>query len=204
MPRRPPPHDPSSPSDSPDSPAGPPGSSPTPADSSPRSPGSPPGSPSQPEAGSSPGSGPTALLRALARPDSSPTGWVRSAARVLLGGALATAGVGHLTVAREEFQAQVPSWVPLDADLVVLASGVVEVVLGAALATRPRHRVLLGWTTAAFFVAIFPGNVAQYVEGVDGFGLDTDRARLARLFFQPVLVAWSLWSTAAWRDRLRP
>lgn len=124
-----------------------------------------------------------------------------TAARWLLGLALAGAGTGHLTVAREEFQAQVPSWVPLDPDLVVLGSGVVEIALGAGLLApvSARRQRLHGWLTAAFFVAIFPGNVAQYVEGTDGFGLDTDRARLVRLFFQPLLVAWALWSTGAWR-----
>ncbi len=125
---------------------------------------------------------------------------VRTAARWLLGGLLAAIGTTHLTTARETFQAQVPSWVPLDADLVVLASGVAEVGLGAALLALPRRRVTVGWLTAAFFVAIFPGNIAQYVEGTDAFGLDNDRARLVRLFFQPVLVAWALWSTGAWAD----
>lgn len=125
-------------------------------------------------------------------------GRVRTLGRWLLGLALAGAGTGHLTVARDEFQAQVPSWVPVDADVVVVGSGIVELALGAALLSG-RRRSAVGWTTAAFFVAIFPGNVAQYVEGTDGFGLDTDRARLVRLFFQPVLVAWALWSTGAWR-----
>lgn len=64
-----------------------------------------------------------------------------------------------------------------------------------------RQRVLVGWITAAFFVAVFPGNIAQYLEGVDAFGLDTDRARLTRLFFQPVLMLWALWSTGAWHHR---
>ncbi|WP_298889600.1 hypothetical protein [uncultured Serinicoccus sp.] len=125
----------------------------------------------------------------------------RTTGRVLLGGTLLFTGVSHLTVARQEFQAQVPSWVPVDPDVVVVLSGVAEVGLGAALVALPRWRVPVGWATAAFFVAIFPGNIAQYVEGKDGFGLDTDRARLVRLFFQPVLVAWALWSTGAWRDR---
>jgi uncharacterized membrane protein len=120
---------------------------------------------------------------------------MRTAARILLGLLLLIAGVAHLSFAREEFQAQVPSWVPLAADLVVLASGVVELVLGGALIALRRHRVLVGWATAAFFLAILPGNVAQWVEGRDAFGLDTDEARLARLFFQPVLVVWALWST---------
>ncbi|KNC20188.1 membrane protein [Arthrobacter sp. RIT-PI-e] len=125
----------------------------------------------------------------------------RTAARIGLGAALLFAGTAHLTVAREEFTAQVPSWFPLDADFVVLASGVVELLLGAALVVLGRYRVPVGWVVAVFFVVIFPGNIAQYVEGTPGFGLDTDAARLIRLFFQPLLVLWALWSTGAWRDR---
>jgi uncharacterized membrane protein len=99
-----------------------------------------------------------------------------------------------------EFQAQVPTWLPLSADFVVLASGVVEILLGLALARLGRYRVQVGWVTAAFFVAIFPGNISQYVNGIDAFGLDSDRARLIRLFFQPLLVVWALWATGAWRS----
>jgi uncharacterized membrane protein len=124
---------------------------------------------------------------------------VRTAARLALGGALGFAGASHLTVARQEFQAQVPGWFPADPDLVVLVSGVAEVALGLALLLTPRrHRWLVGWAAAAFFVVIFPGNIAQLVEHKDGFGLDTDRARALRLMFQPVLVVWALWSTGAW------
>lgn len=119
---------------------------------------------------------------------------LRTVARVVLGGFVAFAGVAHLTFARRDFRAQVPSWFPLDADLTIVASGVVEVVLGAAFVLLPRHRRLLGLILALFFVAVFPGNVAQYVEGRDAFGLDTDRARLVRLSFQPVLVLWALWA----------
>ncbi|RKQ88080.1 putative membrane protein [Solirubrobacter pauli] len=131
---------------------------------------------------------------------------VRAAAQVLLGTAMAGAGVGHLTVQREAFQAQVPPWVPLDADFVVLASGVVEIGFGAALLAtwKQPHRALVGAALAAFYVAIFPGNVAQYTEHRDAFGLDTDAKRFARLFFQPVLVAWALEATDArrvWRAR---
>jgi uncharacterized membrane protein len=124
---------------------------------------------------------------------------LRTAGRWLLGAALVGAGIGHLTAQREEFQAQVPDWFPADADLVVLVSGVVEIVLGLALVLLARHRVVVGWIVAAFFVVIFPGNVAQLVEGTDAFGLDSDGKRFVRLFFQPVLVAWALWSTGAWR-----
>ena len=119
--------------------------------------------------------------------------------RWALGGALLVAGVGHLSTQRAEFQAQVPAWFPVDADLVVVVSGIVEVLLGAALIALPRHRVLIGTIVATFFVIIFPGNVAQWREGTDAFGLDTDAARFTRLFFQPVLIAWALVCTGAWR-----
>ncbi|QCX27398.1 DoxX family protein [Nocardioides jishulii] len=118
----------------------------------------------------------------------------RTVARVALGSIMVTAGVLHLTTQREEFQAQVPSWFPLDEDLTVVGSGVVEIALGAGLVALPRHKRLFSALLAAFFVAIFPGNIAQYAEGTDAFGLDTDRARLVRLFFQPVLVLWALFA----------
>jgi uncharacterized membrane protein len=126
---------------------------------------------------------------------------VRTLLRWLLGSVLIVAGIAHLTTQRAEFRAQVPGWIPIDEDLVVLVSGVVEVVLGVALIALSRHRVIVGTIVAVFFVAIFPGNIAQWVEGVDGFGLDTDAKRFARLFFQPLLVVWALFSTEAWRGR---
>ena len=135
--------------------------------------------------------------------DSPPTSRPRSLARILLGGILLFAGVSHLTFARDEFQAQVPDWFPVGDDPVVIVSGLVEIGLGAALIGFARGRIGVGLLAAAFFVAIFPGNIAQYVEGTDAFGLDSDRKRFVRLFFQPVLVAWALWSTGAWRDRPR-
>ena len=119
---------------------------------------------------------------------------IRKGFQVLLGAALIYAGITHLTTNRIEFQAQVPTWVPFSADFVVLASGVVEISLGIALASL-QYRRQVGWITAAFFIAIFPGNISQYVNGIDAFGLDTDQARLTRLFFQPLLVLWALWAT---------
>ena len=127
---------------------------------------------------------------------------IRKGFQVLLGAALIYAGITHLTTNRTEFQAQVPTWVPLSADLVVLASGVVEIALGIALASL-QYRRQVGWLTTAFFIAIFPGNISQYVNGIDAFGLDTDQARLTRLFFQPVLVLWALWACGVIR-RSRP
>lgn len=124
--------------------------------------------------------------------------WPQRIARWLLGGALLLAGLSHLTVGREEFLNQVPPWLPLDADFVVVASGVVEIALGLALLVLGRWRVPVGWLVALFFLAIFPGNIAQFTEGRDGFGLTNDVARGIRLLFQPLLVAWALWSTGAW------
>ena len=121
---------------------------------------------------------------------------------MLLGSALIYTGILHLTTSRLEFQAQVPPWVPFSPDFIVLASGVVEILLGLALASL-RRRKEVGILTALFFIAIFPGNISQYVNKVDAFGLDSDQARLIRLFFQPLLVIWALWSTEAWRT-LKP
>lgn len=126
---------------------------------------------------------------------------VRTIARLLLGAALIFAGTGHLTFARQTFQAQVPTWLPLDADFVVLASGVVEIIIGAWLASG-YQKPWAGLAAAALFIAVFPGNVSQWLTGTDAFGLNSDSARLIRLFFQPLLVLWALWATGAWRQLL--
>ncbi len=124
---------------------------------------------------------------------------MKTTARWILAAAMMFAGVSHLFWARREFQAQVPDLVtdllPIDKDGVVVASGAVEIMLGAALIALPKERRRVGAILAAFFVAIFPGNIAQAVGKRKGFGLDDDRARVVRLAFQPVLVAWALWST---------
>ena len=125
----------------------------------------------------------------------------RTIGRVFLGSSLVFAGVSHLTFAREEFQAQVPEWVPIDPDVTVLASGVVEIGLGTALLVARKHRGLVGVITALFFVAVFPGNLAQWMEHRNAFGLDTEMKRFVRLFFQPVLIALALWSTRSPRQR---
>ena len=123
----------------------------------------------------------------------------QKAGRIALGAIMVFAGTGHLTFARSEFQAQVPTWMPLPPDVTVLASGAVEIALGIAMILVRHRRALVGLLLAAFFIAIFPGNIAQWVEQRDAFGLNSDRARFVRLFFQPVLIAWALWSTGAWR-----
>jgi uncharacterized membrane protein len=125
---------------------------------------------------------------------------LRNASQLLLGTALAYAGIGHLTSNRLEFQAQVPTLLKDYADFVVLASGVVEISLGACLIALWKYRVQIGWLVAFFFIAIFWGNISQYLNHTDAFGLNSDRARAIRLLFQPLLVIWALWSTGAWRS----
>jgi uncharacterized membrane protein len=117
--------------------------------------------------------------------------------RIALGAMLITAGIGHLTFARKEFQAQVPDWVPVDKDTTVLLSGVAEIALGAAIAGLKKERKTTGIVAASFFAAVFPGNISQYKNHRSAFGLNTDNKRMARLFFQPVLIGWALWSSGA-------
>ena len=121
--------------------------------------------------------------------------------QLALGAFLLSAGISHLGSNRTEFLAQVPTWLPLDADFVVVASGLVEITLGVLLITTvlifKKYRRQVGLITAIFFILIFPGNINQYVNQIDAFGLDTDTKRLIRLFFQPLLVIWALWSSGA-------
>jgi uncharacterized membrane protein len=124
---------------------------------------------------------------------------LRNVLQVTLGAALTYAGITHLTTSRTEFQAQVPTILQSQADFVVIASGVVEILLGISLIFLFKFRTQVGWITAVFFIAIFPGNISQYINGTDAFGLNTDQARATRLLFQPVLVLWALWSTGAWK-----
>lgn len=121
---------------------------------------------------------------------------IKNIARIALGAGLIAAGITHLTVARREFRAQVPDWVPLKKDDTVVYSGIAEIALGSALVcTNKKHQSTVGKIAAAFFTAVFPGNIAQYTHKRNAFGLDTDKKRFARLFFQPALIYWALKST---------
>jgi uncharacterized membrane protein len=122
--------------------------------------------------------------------------------RIVLGLFMVFAAIAHFTFDRAEFQAQVPDWVPLSKDLVVILSGIVELALGLSMIFWKNQRVNTGIGLAIFYVLIFPGNIAQYLNHTNAFGLDTDNARLIRLFFQPVLIVWALWSTGALKHLL--
>lgn len=126
------------------------------------------------------------------------TSKAQTAGRIILGLFLTLAGIGHLTFQRQEFLAQVPPWLPFEPDLVVVLSGIIEILLGASLLFLSKYRTTVGWVVAAFFVVVFPGNIAQLVEHRDAFGLNSDVQRCIRLLFQPLLILWALWSTGAW------
>ena len=127
------------------------------------------------------------------------TSILRTAARWALAALLAVAGLAHLFWLRRGFRIAVPPWATrvlhTDKDMIVVASGAAELLLATALVTLPRERRRIGVAVAAFFVAVFPGNVHQWRTGTPAPGLRTDRARLGRLFLQPVLVGWALWAT---------
>ncbi len=125
---------------------------------------------------------------------------IKNVFRIILGSFMFFAGLAHLTFQRQEFFAQVPTWLPQNPafmDFVVISSGVVEILLGLSMIFLVRHKMKVGIVLAIFFVLIFPGNISQYINGIDAFGLDTDQKRFIRLFFQPVLIFWALWSTDA-------
>lgn len=133
------------------------------------------------------------------------TNLVQKIFRILLGAFMLYAGIGHLTFLRTEFQAQVPTWITTEEglmDFIIIASGVVEIFFGLLMIFGGKLKVKTGIALAIFFVLIFPGNINQYVNQIDSFGLDTDRQRLIRLFFQPVLILWALWSTGALKHLL--
>lgn len=125
------------------------------------------------------------------------TNTLQNILRIVLGVFMIGAAIGHFSFARADFQAQVPNWVPMDKDTIVLLSGIPELLLGLALVFWTRQKVYIGIILAIFYVLVFPGNLAQYTNHYDAFGLDTDQKRLTRLFFQPVLILWALWSTGA-------
>ncbi|MCC8409133.1 DoxX family membrane protein [Mucilaginibacter sp. UR6-1] len=129
------------------------------------------------------------------------TSKAQNVARIILGVFLTFAGVSHLTFNRTEFLAQVPRWLPVNPDVTVILSGIVEISLGLALIFAVKYKKHVGIAAAIFFVLIFPGNIAQYINKVNAFGLNTDNARLIRLFFQPVLILWALWSTNALKKK---
>jgi uncharacterized membrane protein len=125
------------------------------------------------------------------------TNMLQNVLRVVLGTMMTLAAIAHFTFARAGFQAQVPNWVPVDKDLVVILSGIVELGLGLCMIFWTKEKVRIGIILAIFYVLVFPGNIAQYTNHISALHMDTDADRLHRLYFQPVLILWALWCTGA-------
>ena len=119
---------------------------------------------------------------------------IRALARWILALALGAIGIVHF-VSTRGFRVVVPDWATkatrLDKDAIVIASGAAEVALAVGLLALPKERRRMGFATAAFFVAVFPGNVHQWRTRRSTPGLDTEARRFGRLFLQPLLVLWA-------------
>ncbi|MBX7180691.1 MAG: hypothetical protein K1X82_01165 [Bacteroidia bacterium] len=120
--------------------------------------------------------------------------FVKNLARLILACFILFAGIGHLSFFRQEFQAEVPTWLPFDKDWVVLVSGWMELFIGFGMLFLPKLRPYFGIGLAIFLILVFPGNINQYYYDINAFGLDTESKRLIRLLFQPILIYWALWS----------
>ena len=118
-------------------------------------------------------------------------------ARLLLGFVLVIAGTAHLTFARESFLAQLPTWLPLPPDATVLLSGTFEISLGLAFIAVVKYQRQVGIAAALFFMLVFPGAVANFIEHADVNGFTSEFARGIRLVLDPLLAVWALWSTRA-------
>lgn len=122
----------------------------------------------------------------------------RTIARCILAVALGAVGVMHFVQTRG-FRVVVPDWATrvsgMDKETIVVASGAAEIALAAGLVALPSERRRIGWATAAFFAAVFPGNVHQWLTRRSTPGLHTDALRFGRLFLQPALMAWAIWAT---------
>ena len=128
------------------------------------------------------------------------TSTIQNIFRVLLGLIMLYIGIAHLSFRRIEFQAQVPTWLTTDKDLmdlVVLISGYVEIAFGILMIVGGKLKVKTGIVLGIFYILIFPGNINQYINEIDSLRLDSENKRLIRLFFHPLLVLWALWSTGA-------
>ena len=123
---------------------------------------------------------------------------IKNLLRIILGLGMLYIGVGHLTFSRLEFQAQVPMWLAKEKsliDFVVITSGIIEILLGVLMSWGGKFKAYIGFALAIFYILIFPGNISQYINEIDAFGLNTPNKRLTRLLFQPLLIIWALWST---------
>jgi uncharacterized membrane protein len=94
---------------------------------------------------------------------------------------------------RDGASAMMPPWIALHLEL-VLFTGAAEIAGGLGLLI-PRLRRLAGLMLAIYFVAVFPANIHNALNGLAVEGLpQAGWYYWARLLFQPLAVWWALFS----------
>ena len=102
-------------------------------------------------------------------------------------------GYGHLFLAAEEIELLVPAWSPISPKAMVIVTGYIEITIGLAFIFLRSKIHIVGWILVVFLILVFPGNLYQYSNEIDAFGLNTPGKRLARLFLQPFIILWVLY-----------
>jgi uncharacterized membrane protein len=118
---------------------------------------------------------------------------VRTRWRVAFAVAMAVAGLSHL-IDPIPFVQHLPTWVP-QRELLVLATGLAEMILGAALVLRQPYRRIAGVALAGHLVAVFPANVYVAVAGIEVDGQPGGLYPWLRLPWQVLYVWLAVWST---------
>jgi uncharacterized membrane protein len=102
------------------------------------------------------------------------------------------AGLSHFGPARAEFVGMVPPWVPVNHDVTIVVTGVLELCGGIGLLVPATTRVA-GIALALFLVAVFPANMYAAEHHLRIFGREHP-ALLPRTIDQIVLLALVIWS----------
>jgi len=93
----------------------------------------------------------------------------------------------------QRYLAMMPPWIPLHLEL-VLFTGAAEIAGGLGL-LLPKFRRAAGLTLALYFVAVFPANIHNALNGVSVEGLpQASWYYWLRLPFQPLAIWWALFS----------
>ena len=116
---------------------------------------------------------------------------LRALACYLLALFVLSTGVLHF-VSPAFFISIVPAWVPYPAAMVAV-SGVAEIAGGLGLLSS-RTRRMAGIGLIVLFICVFPANINQAIHHLPLNGKAVPPAFLwARLFLQPVFIAWAWW-----------
>ena len=121
--------------------------------------------------------------------------------RLAMALALLFAGADHW-INPGRYLPMLPGWVPLPLET-VLFTGVCEI-FGAVGLLTPRFRRLAGAMLAIYFIAVFPANVHNALNGLAVDGLpQASWYYWVRLAFQPLAIWWALYCAQLIRWPLR-